>query len=147
MTMPVSTPTSPEQDLPPPLLQRVISNPFFPEDGVAPIVFRIDAVHPLMPTARIVRMFIIDGGVEIYAMKQERPGAFIGVRNTIPMHWVRLVEEIMHPDVLNDEIELADARADEDDDGEEGEEDDPPNGRPTAPPPEPAPLNGQGESS
>lgn len=143
MTMSNPTPSPETEELPPPMLRRMISNPFFPETGAAPIVWQIDTEHPLKSNARVIKMFVVDDGVEVYAMESLPQGMFRGMRNLIPMHWVRLTEEIMHPDVLNEEIEAAEARATGDDVEDDDFDDSPDGGAETVPPPAPSPPNGQ----
>jgi hypothetical protein len=135
-----------EEELPPPLLQRMVSSSFFPEQGVTPIVWQLDQQHPLKSTARVVRMFLTENGVEVYATETVK-GGFRGMRNFVPMHWVRLTEEIMHPDILSEEIETAEARAEaratKDLDDPDDDDDPAPESAPTVPPPAPTPSNGQ----
>ena len=60
---------------------------------------------------------------------QDFQGAYRGMRNFIPMHWIRLTEELMHPDVLKNEIdraeraELAALNDEDEDDGYDDFED------------------------
>ena len=95
MTMPAPQ-TTPEQDeaLPPPLLRRMVSNPFFPDEGTAPRVWQVGEQHPLKSNATVRRMFIVDGGIEIYAMETLPQGMFRGMRNFVPMHWVKVTSAL-----------------------------------------------------
>ena len=93
-----------------PMVTRVISNALFPAEGSAavrepePIAWMIGTAHPFVPTMRIVRMFVVSDGVAIYSAAD---GAAEGMRNLIPMHWVRFVEEAMPIDIFVDELALA----------------------------------------
>lgn len=86
------------------------------------IVWQIKEPHPLTKGVRVVRMFITDDGVEVYSVSDDGSA---GVRNLVPMAFVRLTEELMTPNVLINE--LVEAEEDnvgglDDDDDEEEEE-------------------------
>ena len=102
-----------------PLLTRMISNRLFPPDAGQPdepMTWALTHPHPLVPGMRVVRMFVSDGGVEVYSHDNEK-----GMRNLIPMHSIRLTEEAMPLEVLIDEILAAESP---DEDGGDDEEDD-----------------------
>lgn len=105
MTMPVDPALTQAVELPQPgypMVTRVISNALFPENGQeAPVTWVVSHPHPLVPTMRVVRMFIDRGGVEIYSVSADGKN---GMRNLIPMSWVRLVEEAMPIDIFADEL-------------------------------------------
>jgi len=115
-----------------PLVMRVLSNPLFHDTGPEPITWTVAQPHPLVPDAKIVRMFSSDIGVEVYSVVNDGK---TGMRNFIPMTTVRLVEEVMPIEEFADEL----FDAEEDDDDEPDEPDD----EPEILPEEPAPSNGQ----
>lgn len=97
-----------------PMITRVISNSLLPDDqGDKPITWVLGAPHPLVPDTTVVRMFVDRGGVEIYSKPNDNK---VGMRNLIPMSWIRLIEEAMPIHVFVEE--LAAAEADDDDDGD-----------------------------
>ena len=124
--------------LPPPqfpMLTRVISNALFPEpvrdargvvvstksiDVCEPITWAVSQAHPLVPNMKVVRMFVDRGGVEIYSVSDDGQN---GMRNLIPMHWVRFVEETMPPEVFVEELDAAEAGETDDDDDPDDEPD------------------------
>src|ERR1700722_1286897 len=131
-----------------PMLTRVLSNPLFPPDREAlkkepslkdePIAWIVGSQHPLVPSMKIVRMFVDRGGVEIYSVS---PDGRSGTRNMIPMSQIRIIEEAMPLDVFIEELDAAENDDDDDPDDPEVEPE-------TAPEPEPevtpAPVpNGQ----
>jgi len=102
-----------------PMLTRFISNALFPENrrGVLdsePVTWTLSQAHPLVPDMKIIRMFVDRGGVEVYSVSADGSK---GMRNLVPMNWVRLIEEAMPLDVFVDE--LAASESDEDDDPED----------------------------
>lgn len=124
-----------------PMLTRFISNALFPErDGrgaldAEPITWTVSLAHPLVPDMKIVRMFVDRGGVEVYSVSADGSK---GMRNLIPMSWVRLIEEAMPLDVFVDE--LAASESDEGDEGDDPEDSGEPELDPEAP--SPTPVNG-----
>lgn len=95
-----------------PVLNRVLSSPPFPAEGVRPedqqpLVWTMGETHPLLADFKVVRMFIVpDVGVEVYAARGDGK---LGIRNTLPWAMVRLAEEAMDPPSFAGEI--ADAEA------------------------------------
>jgi hypothetical protein len=117
------------------MLTRFISNALFPENrrGVLdsePVTWTLSQAHPLVPDMKIIRMFVDRGGVEVYSVSADGSK---GMRNLVPMNWVRLIEEAMPLDVFVDE--LAASESDEDDDTEDL-------GDPEPDPEAPTPVNG-----
>jgi len=140
MTMPAPTVPSNIIELPPPgfpMLKLVISNMITSNDSKEGVlIWMVGKQHPFVPEANVVRMFIDRGGVDIYSVSQDAKSA---MRDFVPMHHIRLIQEAMPIDVFAEE--LAEAEAGEDDDGD----DDPlnednfyelpdPNAEPTPPP-------------
>jgi len=111
-----------------PMVTRVISNALFPQPTPPPpnpippprepepVAWLLGAPHPFVPSMRIVRMFVVPDGVAIYSAADGSPD---GMRNLIPMHWVRFVEEAMPIDIFVEELSLAEA-------GDESDEPDAP---------------------
>lgn len=150
MTMPAPTQTI---ELPAPqypMLTRMISHALFPEkdrhrvgcphcnqtvefdrskqEESEPVTWVVSQPHPLIPDMKVIRMFVDRGGVEVYSISSDGRN---GMRNLIPMSWVRLTEEAMPLDVFADELEAAET------------EDPNPDPDPEPPAPEATPSNGQ----
>lgn len=107
-------------ELPPPqfpMLTRVISNPLF-NDEKKEITWTVGQTHPLVPNMKVIRMFVDRGGVEIYSVDTDGKN---GMRNLIPMHWIRFIEEAMPPDVFVEELDASEAGPEDDDDDPEDE--------------------------
>lgn len=138
--------TTRDIELPPPgfpMVTRMISNALLPIDGgsQAPATWVVSQPHPLVPDMMVVRMFVDRGGVEVYSHDGRN-----GMRNLIPMTWVRLIEEVMPLDVFAEE--LAAAESDEPDDDDNDDDDDTAPGHPPDVPVQAsAPPNGQPASS
>jgi hypothetical protein len=113
------------------MLTRMISNPLFGNGG-EPIVWVVGMDHPLSEIAKVVRMFVDRGGVEVYSVAKDETGTR-GVRNLIPMTQIRLIEEAMPLDIFAEELAAA-----------ESDEDDEPDPDPVSA--EPATSNGQAAS-
>jgi hypothetical protein len=75
-------------------------------------------------------MFVDRGGVEVYAVSSDGKN---GMRNLIPMSWVRLVEEVMPLEVFVEELAAAESEPDDDDD-DDGDGDGNGDGEPSSPP-------------
>lgn len=140
MTQPITTIQLPAPTPGTPILARMVSNALFPEAEMRnvqcphctqrhqvsvgknkqdePIVWELNKPHPLLPDMLLVRMFVEDDGVEIYSVAKDGTG---GLRNLVPMSTVRLIEELMTPRVLVDELTEA-----EEGNAESFEEDDEP---------------------
>lgn len=78
-----------------------------------PVTWIVSKEHPFVPGMKIIRMFVGDGGVEVYSHDDK-----IGMRTLIPMSMVRLAQEAMPLDMLADEILAAEDDDDDDDDDE-----------------------------
>gem|GEM_PF-2699262 len=115
------------------MVTRVLSDALVPEDGIDangkpippgfPLIWASGQSHPLVPGARIVRIYRDpDGGVELYSVFDRNTK---GMRNYIPPEKIRLVEEVMSIDLLEEEIAIAEESDDEDGDRTEPEGDHP----------------------
>jgi hypothetical protein len=93
-----------------PMLTRMISNPLFPEGKGEPTAWIIGQQHPLMPDMKVMRMFIVDAGVEVYAVSTDGKA---GTRNLIPMSTIRLTEEAMPLDIFEEELAAAEGEGPE----------------------------------
>jgi hypothetical protein len=122
-----------------PMVTRVISSAMFPPEPLAdgslppprdpePVSWMFMQPHPFVPSLRVVRMFMVPDGVAIYSAAD---GHAEGMRNIIPMHWVRFVEEMMPIEMFVEELALA----------EESDEPDDPNA-PQGPPDPDQPADG-----
>lgn len=126
--VPTQTITLPDAQYP--MVTRMISNALFPENGKEdPVTWTVSHEHPLVPDMKVVRMFATRDRVEVYSVSSNGRA---GMRNIIPMSWVRLVEEAMPLDVFVDELSDAESGDDDDDD-----EPDPDIGEPEAVAPQP----------
>lgn len=131
-----------------PLVSRLVTSPIFGDptnpDGTPalnpdgskkraePIVWALSKPNPLTEAATIVRMFVVEEGIEIYSIAQNGGP---GIRNTIPFAMVRIVEEVMPPEVFAAVLGAAsDADAEDDPDDDDEPDDDEPEGLPPAPP-------------
>lgn len=107
---------TPEQPVPPP--QAITAR------------WAVGSVHPYVPDANIVRMFIrtdAGAGVEVYSYSVDGQGRAAGMRDFIPVTRVRFVQEAMPIHIFADELETAeienaDAGDDDDDDAPELDE-------------------------
>jgi hypothetical protein len=142
MTQPVST--IPSVVAPTyPMVVHMISNPMFPGEREVdangqltgrvgkeePIHWVVSKPHPFVANFNVLRMFMDRGSVEVYSVSADNAR---GMRDVVPMHCVRLVQEAMPMDIFVEELEAAENDDDEDDlDLEPGE--------PGAPAPPPAP--------
>lgn len=105
--MPPSTAqlTLPDPNPDSPVVTRVISDsPLLESSQVPVVVWIVSRPHPLESRMKIVRMFIGDGEVEIYAASDDGKTC---TRNRLPMRMVRLIEEGMPPDMFVEEIDSA----------------------------------------
>lgn len=166
--MTTSAPTAVQQIvLPPPgniVLTHMLTDPLFPDKKPQvmacphckqslsvpsatgkdePIAWVIGQPHPFMNEMKVIRMFLVTDGVDIYSVTTNGKA---GVRSFIPMKSVRLTEQAMPLDVFADE--LADA---EEEDADDPDPDDPDPGDPgpepeLAPPPAVPVSNGQNPS-
>ena len=136
----------------PPIFSRMVTNPILDNSG--PVFWSVGGSHPLEPEGglRIVRMFIVPGGVEVYSVSGDTAA---GVRNFMPMALVRITEEAMPIDVFVEELRDAEAGDDDEDENEDDDDeplDEPDNQRPAPglapplPPSPPASPNGQTSS-
>jgi|GEM_PF-2362727 len=113
-----------------PHCKQNISVPLPADKDPEPVTWIVSQAHPLMPDMKVIRMFIIDTGVEVYSVSNDGKS---GARNLVPMKSVRLTEEAMPLDVFADELEQAE------DDNFPGAGDDPEPGDPDPGDPEPQP--------
>lgn len=92
--------------------------PVSSKEVAKPISWIVGQPHPLTSELKVIRMFKVPEGIEVYSVSNDLKS---GVRNTIPQHLVRLVNESMPLDVFRDELEAAEAdnSFDDDDDGDE----------------------------
>ena len=93
-----------------------------------PITWVAGQPHPLVPNMTVARMYVEEGGVDVYSHDGRN-----GMRHFIPMDTIRLIEEVMPLDTFADEIEDAEERAIDDDDDDEPEEEIDPDAGPTGP--------------
>lgn len=149
MTQPALPPATNTMTIPDatyPMVVHMISSPMFPPgDEIGPngqptgrpgkeepIAWVISKAHPFVPKFTVMRMFLDGGVVEVYSISDDHK---VGMRDVIPIHTVRLVQESMPLDIFVEE--LIDAENDD-------EDPDPPD--PGGPDPDPAPApaaNGQ----
>jgi hypothetical protein len=117
MTQPVLQPSK-TIELPPPnpdapMVNRVVmKNPFPPKAEMGkpidePVLWIVSQTHPFIAELKIVRMFVVGMGVEVYSSSNEG----VGVRNLLPWASILLCEEVMNLRVFVQEIE--DAESDE----------------------------------
>jgi len=124
-----------------PMLTRMITNNFFSETGKeSAVTWIVGKEHPLVPEMKVMRMFIDRGGVEVYSASND---GHTGMRNVVPMSWVRLIEEAMPIDVFATEMDIGEALAatEREERAEEAFDEPEPEPKP-APAPSPTP-NGQ----
>lgn len=102
-----------------PMVVHVVSNPMFPPEPELgpngqptgrlrkeePVHWIVSKDHPFVPNFIVHRMFLEDDGVEVYSVSKDNK---TGMRDTIPTHDVRLVQESMSMDVFIEELEDAD---------------------------------------
>jgi hypothetical protein len=100
-----------------PMLAHVVSNALFPEMQSGSVncqacsaavavpsdksIWSVDDPHPLVPELKVVRMFIDNGGIEIYSVTEDGKSC---TRNFVPMDWIRVTEEVMPLDVFVEEV-------------------------------------------
>ena len=87
------------------------------------VQWSIGSDHPYVQGFKVVRMFADEDGVEVYSYADAGGGT--GMRDQIPMHQVRLIQEGMPLKTFVEELEIAESP---DDDGtlEEDDESHPP---------------------
>jgi hypothetical protein len=83
-----------------PMLRHMVSSALFPDMTSGTCTWNIDEPHPLVPEMRVLRMFVVDGGVHVYSA----PPKGACTRSFIPMGWVRLIEEVMPISVFVEEL-------------------------------------------
>jgi len=88
----------------------------YQQNAGEPITWIVSQAHPLVSGMKIVRMFIGEGGVEVYSHDGK-----IGMRNLVPMISVRLTQEAMPLDIFEEELIAAESDEDDDDDPDEPE--------------------------
>lgn len=144
MTQPTAAPAQPPAqdslDLPEnfPMVVHVVSAPMFPPEPEVdasgqptgrlkpeePVHWLVSQAHPFVPKFHVLRMFRGADGVAVYSVSDDEK---LGMRDVVPAHNVRLVQETMPMDVFLDELEDAEY-------GDDGEPEPDPD-----PEPEPAP--------
>ena len=85
------------------MVTRMISDALFPDENgkEAPVTWVVSLAHPLVPEMKVVRMFDERDSVEVYSVSADGK---VCMRNRIRASRVRLVEEIMPPDVFVEEL-------------------------------------------
>ena len=83
-----------------PMLTHLLSSPLFPDMTPGNCSWVIDDPHPLVPEMKVVRMFVVDGGVHVYSA----PSSGICTRSFVPMGWIKLIEEVMPLDVFVEQL-------------------------------------------
>jgi hypothetical protein len=83
-----------------PMLTRMLSNVLFPDMPPGSCSWKLDGVHPLVPEMKVVRMFVVDGGVHVYSA----PSNGVCTRNFVPMGWIRLIQEVMPLEVFVEQL-------------------------------------------
>lgn len=119
------SPQIPPAVIPPPafpLVSVVVTDTFLPNTEGA-ITWGLKGQHPLYANMQIIRMFVTETVVEVFSLPTDKNDTN-GVRNTIPLSRVRLIEEIMPFDVLAQELTDAHISAHEEDDDEDGDDED-----------------------
>lgn len=108
-----------------PAVTQVFTKRFGINENGEPMVWIVDEDHPLISGVKIVRMYIVDGGVEVYSVM---PDGKHGMRETIPSFELRLMQEVMPAAVFLTELQAADAGvsagADDDEEYEDDDDDD-----------------------
>ncbi len=97
-----------------PMLVRMFTDNLQSTNDPGAIRWDLGQKHPLADELKIVRMFVDDvrEGVEIYSSSDD--GA-TGVRDFIPMRWVRMIKEGMPLEVFIDEMRRSEEGPDDDD--------------------------------
>ena len=83
-----------------PMLTHLLSSPLFPDMAPGNCSWVVDEPHPLVPEMKVVRMFVVDGGVHVYSA----PSSGICTRSFVPMGWIKLIEEVMPLDVFVEQL-------------------------------------------
>lgn len=113
-----------------PKITALITNSLSPDPNqTAPAAWVVGEKHPIYPGMSVIAMFEVEGGIEIYSASPERKG----IRDFVPIHWVRNYKESMPFEVFMQELDRAEF-GDLDDDEDESEAPatpTPPNGQPT----------------
>lgn len=111
-------------DLPPPgfpmVLIVITDNIAETGGGKSTIHWMVSKPHPFVPNMLVARMFADSTGVEIYSSPSDGKGSCM--RDVIQMSRVRLVQEVMPPDVFIEEIADAESEDDEEPAGDDGPE-------------------------
>ena len=158
MTTPTtSTTTSPLPEIGYPRMMKLVSEPIYPQSvtktagcphcqkpvsipvpvaAVDPITWIVGGSHPLIPALKVIAMYQVDDGVDVYSVSEDGKS---GLRNFVPSKTMRLTEDTMPLHVFVDELAAAENGMGDDDDDDEPEDE---LEQPTVPP---AP-NGQGAS-
>jgi len=83
-----------------PMLTQMISHALFPDMTSGICRWSVDQPHPLVPEMKVVRMFVVDGGVHVYSA----PNSGICTRSFVPMKGIKITEEVMPLDVFVEEL-------------------------------------------
>lgn len=83
-----------------PMLTRMLSNALFPDMTSGSCSWIFNEPHPLVSEMKVVRMFVVDGGVHVYSA----PSNGICTRSFVPMGWIKLIEEVMPLDVFVEQL-------------------------------------------
>jgi hypothetical protein len=96
-----------------PMVVHMISDPMFPPDvdpqtkalaQSEPIAWVISKPHPFVSKFTVMRMFLAGAVVEVYSISEDHK---VGMRDVIPIHAVRLVQESMPIDIFIEELVAA----------------------------------------
>ena len=90
-------------------------------EKIEPMVWIVGNPHPLVPGCKVVRMFIVNNGVEIYSSPSD-PANVLLMRNTIPNENVLLIEEAMPLDIFVEELSASEGGDDDEIDPDEPDE-------------------------
>lgn len=120
-----------------PKITAMITSSLSPDPGqTSPVAWVVGEKHPISPNMSVIAMFEVSGGIEVYSASPERKG----IRDFIPIHWVRNFRESMPFDVFMQELDKSERGEDDDDDDDYDDEPDAPEETPATVPP---PPNGQ----
>jgi hypothetical protein len=111
-----------------PRIMLTVTENIEPKDPL--VTWKVGTAHPFVPNMKIVSIFINGGFVEIYSAT----GSQAGMRDLIPISFLRLSREAMPFDVFVEELLDAELRSDEDEEDEEEDEDTEPDLTPPPPP-------------
>lgn len=138
MTMPMPAALDPTDELPEdPRIMMMATDGLDDTTGTA-VTWRIGGAHPFADGMNVVAIYLDGPVVEVYSAANNLKR---GMRDLVPLHRVRLINETMSFDVFNEELRLSELgpppeNNDDDDDPEDDEDPEPePAPDPTAPSP------------